>query len=86
MTTHHNASGLKTFDFGGQISHFLPPPTHTSLVAFPTLFAAQISAGTFEVVNVEFNEDDLIKQLPSGPVHMISIGGWSFSRADGVFV
>lgn len=49
------------------------------------LLPIQVLPDTFEVVNVEFNEDELIKQLPSGPVHIISIGGWSFSRADQVF-
>jgi len=45
----------------------------------------QVAPQTFEVVDVEQNEKDLIKELPQGPVHLISLGGWSFSRADQVF-
>lgn len=39
----------------------------------------------FQVVGTEWNDDTLIQEIPNGPVKIISIGGWSFSRDDGVF-
>ena len=39
----------------------------------------------FKVVDVEENADELIAGLPDGPIPLISIGGWSFSRSDEVF-
>lgn len=54
-------------------------------VLFVAGVLVQVEPNTFEVVDIEDNEKDLIKQFPKGPVYFTSIGGWSFSRADQVF-
>ena len=41
---------------------------------------------SFQVVKFEDDEDALIASLPKGPKHILSIGGWSFSRSEGMFV
>ncbi|KAG5182405.1 glycosyl hydrolases family 18-domain-containing protein [Tribonema minus] len=49
----------------------------------------QIEPDTFKVVNVEWNDDALLQQLQvhrsRGVKVLVSIGGWSFSRADEAF-
>ncbi|GBF88864.1 chitinase [Raphidocelis subcapitata] len=45
-------------------------------------------APDFTITNVEERDDELMKEIRSengSPKKMLSIGGWSFSRSDGVF-
>lgn len=48
------------------------------------LMDAQVSP-QFEVKTVEAKDEEFMAQIPAGPAKLISIGGWSFSRADIVF-
>ena len=71
----------------GQTPSHLDPSLYTHLIyAF-----AKVDGGNFSVVNVEFDDDQLIKQLTALKATnkalklMISIGGWSFSRASETF-
>ncbi|KAG5189489.1 glycoside hydrolase superfamily [Tribonema minus] len=51
---------------------------------------AKVERGTFAVVNMEPSDDELLRQLQvhraAGIKVLISIGGWSFSRGEAVFV
>jgi chitinase len=65
-------------------------PKHLAQGKFTHIFYAfaKVEKDTFEVVGTEWNDDALIKELMGAKGKaktLISIGGWSFSRAWGVF-
>ena len=71
----------------GQTPNHLDPTLYTHIIfAF-----AKVDGSNYTVVGVEDDDDMLIQQMTalksgnSGLKCMISIGGWSFSRADEAF-